>query len=307
MPQQTIQDIITLSCTKGYLQDDKVSSTSTTIMAIPHTDLVQDSEGAMPAITMPVQNQLASEEGLVPIQELKPQRQLDHIHTSVNVTDAPSSITVEHLSQAKYLSATYALLGIDIMHEEGTQVALTLTVSLYATCIHPVMNKTGQDQLLHATVESICTLLQGKYTSQVPWLYPSVHQIHCHSSYILKGKSIMPPARLIQIKHKHCNWSATRMCMFKVTGTTPSVHYGKYLQHLQGPAPTNPAVAGLVLTVTRLLSKWLSKNIKCYMHGCHQHAWTKSTSQLPSVHLESLLQYSTSCQSGLHHPCTSLG
>jgi len=65
----------------------------------------------------------------VPIQELKPQRQLDHVCTSVDVIDAPSSIATEHLSQAKYPSATYAQLGINIMHKEGTQAALTTTVS----------------------------------------------------------------------------------------------------------------------------------------------------------------------------------
>ncbi len=82
----------------------------------------------------------------------------------------------------------------------------------------------------------------------------------------------------MQIKRKHHNRSITGLRMFKVTGTNPSVHCGKCLQCLQGPAPTNPAVAGLVLTTTRLSSKWLSKNIKCKMHGCHQHARTNSTS-----------------------------
>jgi len=68
------------------------------IMAIPHTDLVQDSEGATPAKTMLVQYQLASEGGPVPIQELKPQRQSDHIHTYIDVDNAPLSIANEHLS-----------------------------------------------------------------------------------------------------------------------------------------------------------------------------------------------------------------
>ncbi len=83
MPQQAIQDTITLSCAKGHLQDDEVLTTSMTIMAIPDTDLVQDSEGATPTITTPVQHQLASEGGPAPIQELKPQRQLDHVRTFV--------------------------------------------------------------------------------------------------------------------------------------------------------------------------------------------------------------------------------
>jgi len=78
MPHQAIQDIITLSRAKGHLQDDKVSSTSMTIMAIPLTDLVQDSEGAMPANTMPVQHQLASEGG--------PQDQLLHATTKGTCT-----------------------------------------------------------------------------------------------------------------------------------------------------------------------------------------------------------------------------
>jgi len=120
MPQQAIQDIVTLYRAKGHLLDDKVPSTSTTIMAIPHTDLVQDSEGAAPTITMSVQYQLASEGGPVPIQELKPQGQSDHVHTSVDVIDALSSVTIEPLSQAKYLCATYARLSIDVMHKEGT-------------------------------------------------------------------------------------------------------------------------------------------------------------------------------------------
>ncbi len=66
------------------------------IMAIPHMDLVQDSEGDMPANVMLVQNQQASEGGPVPIQELIPQRQLDHIHTSVDVIDTLLSIATEH-------------------------------------------------------------------------------------------------------------------------------------------------------------------------------------------------------------------
>ncbi len=98
MPHQAIQDFVTPSRTEGHLQDDKVQSTFMTIMAIPHTNLVQDSEGATPAITMPVQYQLASEGGPAPIQELKPQQQLDHVRTSVDVIDAPSSIATEHLS-----------------------------------------------------------------------------------------------------------------------------------------------------------------------------------------------------------------
>ncbi len=249
-----------------------------TIMAIPHQDLVQDSEGATPISTMPVQYQLASEGGPVPIQELKLQRQPYHVHTSVDVIDAPSSIIIEHLSQAKYPSATYALSGIDVMHKEGTQVALTMTVSPYAMCIHPVRKKMGQDQLLHATTEGIHTSLQGKHTSQVLGYIQVFTRIHCHSSYILEGKPTMPPARLMQNKCKHRNWSITKIRMFKVTGTTPSVHCGKCLRRLQGPAPTNPAVADLVLTTTRLSSERLSKNIKCKMHGCRQHARTKSTS-----------------------------
>jgi len=247
MPHQVIQDIVTLSCAKGHLQDDKVSSTSMTIMAIPHTNLAQDSEGATPTITTPVQHQLASEGGPVPIQELKPQWQLDHVHTSVDVIDAPSSVTTEHLGQAKYLSATYAPLSIDVTHKEGTQVALTTTVSPYAMRIHPVMNKAGQDQLLNATTEGIRTMLQEKHTSQVLGPIQVFTRIYRHSSYILKGKSIMSPARLMQTKHKHHNRSVTGLHMFKATGTNPSVHCGECLRCPQGPALTKSAVAGLVL------------------------------------------------------------
>jgi len=165
----------------------------------------------------------------VSIQELKPQRQLDHICTSIDVIDAPLSITIEHLSQAKYLSATYALSGIAVTHQEGTQLALTSMVSPYAMRIHPVMNKMGQDQLLHSTTEGTRTPLQGKHTSQVLGCIQVFTRIHHHRSYILKAKSIMPPARLMQIKHKHRNRSVTGLCMFKVTGTTPSAHCGKCL------------------------------------------------------------------------------
>jgi len=51
------------------------------------------------------QHQQASEGGPAPIQELKPQRQLDYVQTSVNAIDAPLSIAIKHLCQAKYLSA----------------------------------------------------------------------------------------------------------------------------------------------------------------------------------------------------------
>jgi len=187
-------------------------------MAMPHPDRIQDSEGATPAKTMPVQHQQASEGGPVPIQELRPQRQLDHVHTSVNVTayataanatDAPLSITIEHPCQAKYLSAK---------HQERMLVALTPAVSPYAMRTSPVM-KMGQEQLLHATTKGIHTQLQAKLTSQVLGNIPALARIHRHNSYILKGKPIKPPVRLMHIKRKHRNWSTTGLRMFKVSGT----------------------------------------------------------------------------------------
>ncbi len=214
------QGFVALLSAKGHLQDEEVSFTPKMIKAIPLLDLIQDSEGAMPAkpFWYNTSKLQTSEGGPVPIQELMPQQQMDHVHTSVIVTahataananNAPSSVAIEHLCQAKYLCAK---------HQEGTQVALTPAVSLYTTHIHPVMNKTGQDQHLHATMEGICTQLQGKYTSQVLGNIPVLARIHCHNSYILKGKSIEPPVRLMQAKHKHHNQFITGLCMFKVTG-----------------------------------------------------------------------------------------
>jgi len=78
------------------------------IIAFPLPYHIQDSEGAMPAKTMLVQHQQASEGGPAPNQELKPQRQQDHVHASVNLStytttvnanDAPTSVANEHLYQ----------------------------------------------------------------------------------------------------------------------------------------------------------------------------------------------------------------
>jgi len=113
----------------------------------------------------------------------------------------------------------------------------------------------------------------------------------------------------MQIKCKHHNWFITGLRMFKVTGIR--IQLLEHQQRLQGPAPTNSMVIGLVLTVEGLLSNQLSKNIKCNiwlmpMHMDHVRILFRILPQLPSVCQESLPQDGTSCQTGLHHPCTSL-
>jgi len=71
-PHQVIQGITTLPSMKGHLQDEKVSSTSMTIMAIPLPEHIQDSEGAMPAKIMLVSTSKLQREAQHPSKSSSP-------------------------------------------------------------------------------------------------------------------------------------------------------------------------------------------------------------------------------------------